>query len=111
MNQLMTIEPADRTEHVHRTLALQSRDTPISDRVCDEVAKAASRRFQSSHNFELKRVVCEIRRGAIVIRGQVSSYYLKQLAQESVRPLAGVNRIVNQLEVIYARPIQEEVEA
>jgi osmotically-inducible protein OsmY len=35
----------------------------------------------------------------IVLTGSVSSYYHKQLAQESLRPVEGIDRIVNRLEV------------
>jgi hypothetical protein len=35
----------------------------------------------------------------IVISGQVPSYYLKQLAQETVRPMLGERRLRNRVEV------------
>jgi hypothetical protein len=35
-----------------------------------------------------------------MLRGNVTSYYLKQLAQESVRTLDGVAEVVNLLEVV-----------
>jgi osmotically-inducible protein OsmY len=111
MNQLMTIERADGTERAHTTLALRSRDNPVADPICDKVAVAILSRFQSHHNFEIRRVNCEVRQGVLVIRGQVSSYYLKQLAQESVRSLAGLSRIVNRLEVVYAPKNSESSEA
>jgi hypothetical protein len=38
--------------------------------------------------------------GVAVLRGRVPSYYLKQLAQESVRRLDGTCVIVNELEVV-----------
>lgn len=39
----------------------------------------------------------------IVLSGVVGSYYQKQLAQESIRPVAGPRRIRNELDVA-ARP-------
>ena len=38
----------------------------------------------------------------VVITGQVSSYYLKQLAQEAVRPSLGRRRLLNRVEVCRA---------
>ena len=37
--------------------------------------------------------------GHVVLRGTVASYYQKQMAQEAVRHLSGVERIDNHLEV------------
>jgi osmotically-inducible protein OsmY len=42
----------------------------------------------------------------LVLRGQVSSWYQKQLAQESVRCLSGVEEIINAVEV--CAPSQSE---
>lgn len=41
----------------------------------------------------------EMRPGRIVLRGIVPSYYQKQVAQEVVRRVDGVERVDNQLEV------------
>lgn len=71
--------------------------TPMVERSIGSRFRIAS--LHSSHNMELKRVLCEVRTGTLNIRGQVSSYYYKQLAQELVRPIAGVERIVNHLMV------------
>jgi osmotically-inducible protein OsmY len=55
--------------------------------------------WQASERYELQQLKCEFSDGVLLLFGQVSSFYLKQLAQESVRDVAGVNRILNQLEV------------
>jgi hypothetical protein len=47
----------------------------------------------------LRHVSCEHEGNVLVLRGHVSSYYLKQLAQELVRALAGGGRVVNMVEV------------
>ena len=111
MNQVMTNELTSRTKRANRTPVYRSRDNSITDTTCDEVATEIMRKFRSSRNFEIRRVNCEIRQGVLVIHGQVSSYYLKQLAQESIRSLAGVIRIVNRLEVIYPQTTRYEIEA
>jgi osmotically-inducible protein OsmY len=38
-------------------------------------------------------------RGTILLRGQVPSFYLKQLAQEAVKKIEGLGRVVNEIEV------------
>ncbi len=50
-------------------------------------------------NPQLRRVRVSETDQAIVLRGTVSSYYLKQLAQECLRSVAEGRRIVNLLEV------------
>ncbi|MEO8269805.1 MAG: BON domain-containing protein [Aureliella sp.] len=50
---------------------------------------------------ELKRAKCETHDDTIVLRGQVSSYYLKQMAQSLVARVAPAARIRNQLQVVY----------
>jgi hypothetical protein len=47
----------------------------------------------------LKTVSFCYERGALFLRGQLPTYFHKQLAQEAVRRIEGVNRIVNQIEV------------
>jgi hypothetical protein len=39
----------------------------------------------------------------VVITGKVSSYYLKQLAQETVRPVLGQRRLLNKVVVSRVR--------
>jgi osmotically-inducible protein OsmY len=47
----------------------------------------------------LRRIVCECNQGVLVLRGRVSSFYQKQLAQEGVAHIEGVVRVVNEIEV------------
>lgn len=61
----------------------------------DEVHLALTRSpFFSSRNFNV-----ELQEGRVTLKGIVRTYYQKQLAQESVRSVAGVDRVLNQLEV------------
>jgi osmotically-inducible protein OsmY len=64
-----------------------------------ERAKAVLRR---STILDLRRIVVERERQAVVLRGRVSSFYHKQLAQELVRnELADGVEVVNQAQVVY----------
>ena len=49
---------------------------------------------------EVRRVACEFHEGMLSLRGRVSSYYLKQIAQTVVLGMEGVEEIHNQLEVV-----------
>lgn len=42
----------------------------------------------------------EAERGRITLRGKVHTYYQKQMAQEAIRHLDGVDEISNELEVL-----------
>ena len=44
---------------------------------------------------------CEAAEGRVVLRGIVRSYYQKQMAQEMLKGVDGVNEIENQLEVCW----------
>jgi hypothetical protein len=48
----------------------------------------------------LKNVCCDWLDGVLVLRGCLPSYYLKQIAQEAVASLEGVERIDNQIQVV-----------
>ncbi len=54
---------------------------------------------QSSHPA-LRYLRVEQTDGTIVISGKVTSYYLKQLAQETIMPVRGSLALVNQVTVI-----------
>ncbi len=47
----------------------------------------------------LGTVSCRMKRGVLVLRGRLPSYYHKQLAQEAVMRLDGVRQLINRIEV------------
>jgi osmotically-inducible protein OsmY len=57
------------------------------------------RRLQDSGYLALRDVDCSADDQNVVLRGNVPSFYLKQLAQEVVRAAVGVRHIVNEIEV------------
>ena len=48
----------------------------------------------------LRKLSLEESEVVIVIKGRVSSYYLKQLAQEAVKPALGGRTLLNRVEVV-----------
>ena len=65
----------------------------------DVVTMAAEAQLLKSRYGELRRISCEFCEGILTLRGRVSTYYLKQIAQELTRRLQGVLAVDNQLEV------------
>ena len=64
------------------------------------VERAARLRLARTAYQTLRSVECSFRDGRIVLRGEVPSYYHKQLAQESMRNAPHVTQIVNHIEVV-----------
>jgi osmotically-inducible protein OsmY len=44
----------------------------------------------------------ETQEGRVILRGEVSTFFQKQMAQESLRQIEGIDEISNELEVTYA---------
>lgn len=55
---------------------------------------------QSAHGG-LSWVECELKEGMAILHGKVSSFYLKQMAQELAKKVDGVQLVVNRVEVAY----------
>lgn len=70
---------------------------PSDPHLADRVHSA----FETSAYMPLKRVRVEAADGSVRIHGRVGSYFEKQMAQEIVRRLDGVERIENLLEVAW----------
>ena len=66
-----------------------------------KVVKAAKACLTNSGYGELTNVTCEYDKNCrvLILHGRVSSYYLKQRAQEAVRMLDGVDFVDNRIRV------------
>jgi len=64
------------------------------------VAETAKSRLHKMLSPAIGTLTCEFHDGVLVLRGRSKSYYRKQLAQEAVRGIDGVVRVVNEIEVI-----------
>ena len=65
-----------------------------------DVAEVARTQLRSSPYGSLRAVSCDEENGGLVLRGRLRSFHHKQVAQETVRRLAGVRSIVNEIEVV-----------
>ena len=72
------------------------------------VQAEAQSRLRTSGYHELHLVSCEFHEGVLTLRGHVSSFYLKQVAQTLIRDLDGVGEINNRLDVAAPRNDSKE---
>lgn len=68
--------------------------SPLSDRIRDALT--------ANPYLPNQQVRIEAADGLVVLKGNVRSFYQKQMAQESIRRIDGVERIDNLLEVNWA---------
>jgi len=63
------------------------------------LAETVDRALRATGHASLRRLDVGVRDGVVVLRGRVPTYYLKQLAQEAVLRVKGINQLSNRLEV------------
>ncbi|WP_145388918.1 BON domain-containing protein [Stieleria neptunia] len=66
----------------------------------EDVEQILLRALGDSGHTQLANVVCDYSDGRIVLSGRVTSYYLKQLAQEIVRKVEATAAVENRLRVV-----------
>lgn len=64
------------------------------------VGQIAERRLRESPYFYLRRLSCEFRSGKLTLRGRVPFSRLKQFAEAIVSRVAGVEEVINSVEVV-----------
>jgi osmotically-inducible protein OsmY len=64
------------------------------------ISLAKDRIFNQPH-LTVQRIWCEYNGDQLTLRGQVPSFYHKQLAQVAVAGLDGVGQVVNEIEVLW----------
>jgi osmotically-inducible protein OsmY len=67
---------------------------PLSERIHDAL--------NTNPHVPMQQVRIEAEDGHVVLKGQVSSFFQKQMAQEALRRVDGVQRIDNLLQVNWA---------
>jgi hypothetical protein len=63
------------------------------------LAPCAAQALKESPRPALRRLTVEENEEQVIITGLVATYYLKQLAQETVRPLCGDRELLNRVTV------------
>jgi osmotically-inducible protein OsmY len=60
-----------------------------------------SHALEQSPYFSRRNLRFKTSEGRVVLQGQVSSYFQKQMAQEALRRIDGISSIANELEVCW----------
>ena len=82
--------------------SLPRRLTPRKQRIVrsdHSVQEQLEQQFRGTPYRELIRVVCRYQHGTATLDGEVSSYYLKQVAQTLAKHVHGVTRVINRVSV------------
>jgi osmotically-inducible protein OsmY len=64
-----------------------------------DVTERAREHLRQCPHQEVRAVSCEFERGVLRLRGRLSSFFHKQLAQEAVARLSGVSEVLNEVVV------------
>ena len=64
-----------------------------------EIAEEARDRLRNNADVVGKDVLCACEKGVLRLRGELPTFYAKQLAQEAVKGVEGVAGIINDIEV------------
>jgi hypothetical protein len=68
------------------------------------IREQAENRLRGNSYLALHDLGCTVADGVLVVRGRVPSYFLKQVVSAAVADIEGVDRIVNQVEVVRPGP-------
>jgi hypothetical protein len=86
--------------HPFRTRSDRPNAGPTQPVPRTQIAELADCRLRRNAYLTAEEVHCDFSRGRLTLRGRLSSYYLKQLAQEAISGLEGVREIRNEIEVV-----------
>ena len=64
-----------------------------------KLVETATACLQASPYLAVRRLWCELEQGILFLRGDLDSFYLKQVAQETVADVNRTTRLVNKIEV------------
>ena len=67
------------------------------------IAAIADARFRANSRTVFRGISCIVEQGVLVLEGQLSTFFQKQLAQEIVANIEGVVQVVNRIEVVRER--------
>ena len=71
----------------------------------EAIADQGLARLKQSPYAPVRQTWCEFSEGVLILRGDVRSFFHKQLAQQSVAGMPGVERVDNQIHVLLGKPV------
>jgi osmotically-inducible protein OsmY len=72
-------------------------DIPLDDRVMSALDR--------NPYLSRRTLRFETHEGRVILRGEVNTFFQKQMAQESLKQVEGIDEISNELEVTWAEPL------
>lgn len=64
------------------------------------MVRMAQNCLRASGYRALAKISCEYHEGVLILRGNVPTFYMKQVAQTQVKEMAGVQQVDNRLSVV-----------
>ena len=86
---------------VGQIMTHHSQEVSCSEQHNGAIITRVRERLRRHSHLRVQRIWCEIDDGRLFLRGQVPSFFYKQLAQEAVQSIAGVGQILNEIEVVW----------
>jgi len=77
----------------------------LSNHESDSVVQAITECLRAQTYPGMRSLSVDYSDGVVTLRGEVTTYYHKQVAQESVRRIAGIVTIINLVDVRVAKPV------
>jgi hypothetical protein len=96
----MALSPPEGQSILGALIDLRDPSEDSKELVVDDIVEIAGERLRATGYPELRRIDCSCCRGLLILRGRVTSYFQKQLAQETLRNLPGKRSILNEVEVV-----------
>jgi osmotically-inducible protein OsmY len=91
---MLTVQEPKTTDHVQTRINSTQAPAPLSDRIHSALS--------TNPYVPSRQVHIEAANGRVVLKGNVGSFFQKQMAQEAIRRIDGVQLIDNLLEVTWA---------
>jgi len=79
-------------------------ETPGSGELLQRIDSA----IKMSPHLASHQVFCQEDSGIVVLHGKVGTFFQKQMAQEALKRLEGVEKVVNELEVDWLRSVSRD---
>ena len=100
----ITLKHGSRQATESRPASIGRTPSVDGNAVSGSLADAARQQLRSSADHEVRELTCEQNGEVLILFGQVSSWYRKQVAQEVIRRLPGIEEIKNCVEVVPQSP-------
>lgn len=72
----------------------------------DDLLHRVDMAIKQNPHLSRHQVFCQEESGIVILHGRVSTFFQKQMAQESLKKLEGVEKVINQLEVDWRSTVQ-----